>query len=132
MFNFLKKGREFNKLAKSFNGMNIMIEDILPNLERNPNQDEFGETILVLAYIATRGVNDRLEENDISMMAKIIVPTIKRGYITVTYAYQLTVGKLFAIANLLEMDEQVNEIMDKGPAFYQLENTLPQEIINNI
>ncbi len=132
MFNFLKKGKEFNNLGKSFNGMNVMIQDILPQIERNPSREEYRETILVLAYIASKGVNDRLEENDISMTAKIMVPTIKRGFITVAYAYEQTVGRLMKLANLLDMDEVVNEVIEKGQAFFELEKNLPKEITNNI
>lgn len=132
MFNFLKKGREFNNLAKSFNGMNMMIQDILPKIEIDSLQDEVQETVLVLAYIATKGVNDRIDENNISLMAKIMVPSIERGFITITYAYQQTIGRLLAIANTINMNDIVDEVMEKGPAFYELENNLPQEVIKNI
>lgn len=132
MFKFFKKGKEVNNLAKSFNGMYLMLQEIVPQIEQNPNQAEFKESILVLAYIATKGVHDRMDENEISITHKIMIPTIQRGFITVLYAYQQTVGKLLTIANLLEMDEIVNEVMDKGPAFYELENTLPPKVVNNI
>ena len=53
MFNFLKTGIEFNNLAKSMNGMNVMLQDLIPKIERSYDHSEFTEDILVLAYIAS-------------------------------------------------------------------------------
>jgi hypothetical protein len=130
MFKFLKKGKAVNNLAKSFNRMYLILQEIEQN--PNPNPAEFRESILLLAYIATKGVFDRMDENDISMEHKIMIPTIQRGFIAVFYAYQQTVGKLITISNMLEMDDIVTEILDKGPAYYELENRLPAKVVNNI
>jgi hypothetical protein len=40
MFNFIKTGIEFNNLAKSMNGMNVMIQDLLPRIERSYDNSE--------------------------------------------------------------------------------------------
>jgi len=132
MFNFLKTGIEFNNLAKSMNGMNVMIQDLIPKIERSYDHSEFTEDILVLAYIARKGVLDRMEQYNWTMDAKIIVPTIDRGRITLMYAFTQTVGKLQMIAAQLELTEMVEEVMEKGDAYYQLERNLPSEITKNI
>lgn len=132
MFNFLKTGIEFNNLAKSMNGMNFMIQDLIPKIERSHDYSEFTEDVLVLAYIARKGVLDRMEQYNWTMDAKIVVPTIERGRITLTYAFTQTVGKLHMIAAQLDLSDLVEEIMDKGDAYYQLERNLPEQITKNI
>jgi hypothetical protein len=52
MANFLKKGIEFNNLAKSLNGMNVMLQDLIPKIKKSYDKSEFSEEVLVLAYIA--------------------------------------------------------------------------------
>ena len=132
MFNFLKPGIEFNNLAKSMNGMNVMIQDLIPKIKRSDDYSEFTEAILVLAYIARKGVLDRMEQYNWTMDAKIIVPTIDRGRITLMYAYSQTVGKLQILAEQLDLSNLVEEIMEKGDAYYQMERNLPSEITKNI
>lgn len=132
MFNFLKTGKEFNNLAKSMNGMNAMIEDLIPKIERSYDHSEFTEVVSVLAYVARKGVLDRIEQYNWAMDTKIIVPTIDRERITLMYAFTQTVGKLHTIAAQLDLTELVEEIMEKEDAYYQLENILPPEITKNI
>ncbi|HSV87846.1 MAG TPA: hypothetical protein VLH61_04330 [Bacteroidales bacterium] len=93
---------------------------------------EFTEDALVLAYIARKGVLDRMEQYNWTMDAKIIVPTIERGRITLTYAFAQTVGKLHMIASQLEHTEMVEAIIDKGDAYYQLERNLPEQITKSL
>lgn len=132
MFNFLKPGLEFNKLAESMNGLNLMIQNLIPKIERSNNYSEFEEDILTLTYIARKGVLDRIEQYSWSMETKIFVPTIDKQRITLMYAYTQTLGKLQKIANNLNFTELYDEIMEKGVTFYQIENNLPKEIIKNI
>jgi len=132
MFNFLKKGKEFNRLAKAFNGIYVMVQDVYPQIQQNPSRSEFGETLLAIAFLASKGVDDRIEEGNIAIDAKIMVPTIERGFITVMYAYQQTVGKLNIMAEQLNMSEIVQEVLDKGPAYYKIERTIPPQLIDNI
>lgn len=132
MFNFLKKGREFNRLAKSLNGINVMVQDVYPQIQNNPSRYEFGETLLAIAFLSSKGVDDRIEAGNIAVDAKIIVPTIQKGYITLLYAYQQTVGKLHIMAEQLDMSEIVQEVLDKGPAYYKIEKTIPKQLIDNI
>lgn len=132
MLNFLKAGAEYNKLAKSMNGMNIMIQDLIPKIERSYNYSEFEGDILFIAYVARKGVLDRMEQYNWSMDAKIVVPTINKGLITLMYAFTQTVGNLQIIAEQLELSKLVEEVMDKGKAYYELERNLPSDIIKTI
>jgi hypothetical protein len=75
---------------------------------------------------------DRIEAYDWSMFSKIIVPTIDRGRITLTYAFMQTVGKVSMIAAELDMSDVVQEIMDGGAAFYDFEKQLPDYVKTKI
>lgn len=132
MFNFLKTGIEFNNLAKSMNGMNVMMQELIPKIERSYDHSEFTDDILVLAFIARKGVLDRMEQYNWSMNTKIIVPTIDNGRITLMYAFSQTIGKLKMIAAQLELTELVEEVMVKGDAYYQIESNLSSEIAKYI
>tara|TARA_Y100000815_G_scaffold275640_1_gene315528 strand:+ start:1250 stop:1648 length:399 start_codon:yes stop_codon:yes gene_type:complete len=132
MFKFFKKGRELNDLAKSFNGLNNMLQELLPQIEMNPSRYQYEENLLTLAYISVVGIDDKMEKYEISMMTKLIVPTIDRGFITVAYAYQHTVGSVLSASEFLGMSEEVNEVMEKGALFHEIEKSLPQAIKNNI
>ena len=132
MFNFLKTGKEFNNLSKAFNGMNIMLQNLIPKTRNSYDPSEFTEEIMVLAYIATKGVMERLDNNDWCITGKIYVPNISREKITVMYAITQTVHKLQMIASQLELSDLVEEIMEKGDAYYELERNLPTEITKNI
>lgn len=130
MFGFIKKGKELNKLANCFERMHILFEENAQLVEEKTNREALQELVQVLAFIATKGVNDRINANDIPLNGVIMVPSIKVGYVKVAYAYQLTVGKLINLANTLDLNELINEIMNKGEAYYHLDRILPDEITN--
>ena len=132
MFKFLKPGIEFNNLAKTMNGMNVMIQELIPQIQNSYDKEEFAEQVLVLAYLSRAGVWDRLEKYNWTMDAKIVVPTIDRGRITLAYALMQTVGKVSILAEELEMGDVVQEIMDKGAAFYEFEKHIPELLKNSI
>jgi len=114
------------------NGMNVMIQELIPKLERSLVKSEFEEDVLVLAYISKKGVFDRLEKYNWTMNAKMFVPTIERGRITLSYALSQTVGKISMLAAELDMSDIVQEIMDGGDAFYELERQLPDQLKNSV
>lgn len=132
MFNFLKPGIEFNNLAKTVNGMNVMIQDIIPKIARSHDYSEFTDDVLVLAYIARKGVLDRMEKYKWSMDAKLFAPTIKCGPITLAYAYTQTVDKLHIIVSQLDLSEIVEEIMEKGEMYFQIDRNMPDKVKKNI
>ncbi len=132
MLKFLKSGKEFQKLAEAFNGLNLMLQDLIKDIEKSNNYSDFEEDILTLSYIARKGVLDRIEHFNWSMNTKILVPSIDRNRITLMYAYTQTVGKLEICVLNLEMKELFDEIMEKGEVFYEIENNFSPETINKI
>ena len=66
------------------------------------------------------------------MESKIVVPTIDKGRIPLAFAYSKTVGNLQIIAVKLEMSDIVDEILEKGAAYYEFEKLLPIEVIKKM
>lgn len=114
------------------NGINTMIDEIMPQIDPDDDNSEHDDAILALAYMAKRGVLDRMEEYNWSMDTSIVVPTIDRGRITLAYAFSQTIGRLHMLADQLDLSELVNEILERGPAYYEVESQIPKEALNNI
>ena len=132
MIKFYKTAVEYNKLAKAFNGMNGMLQNLIPQIRMRDENSDFSEEIMVLAYIARKGILDRIEDNDWALEAKIYIPTIQRGKMTIMYALSQTVWKLTTIADSLDLRHIVEEVFDKGELYYTLEDNLPQQLIKDI
>ena len=133
MFDFFKTGAEFNKLAQSFNAMYLALVELTPKLERNKNdftyfREEHKEDILVLAYIAKKGIIERLDKYPWGFEAKISIPTISSSRVTVGYAWSQTITKLNIIATLLNITEEVQEIIDGGALYIEFESSFPEKL----
>lgn len=130
--NFFKKGIEFNNLAKGFNGTFVMINELETKIQHNYSDDysEFEQDLLILAYLCRKEILDRMEEYNWSMGSPIIVPVMSKGRLTVTFAFQQTVGRLFSLAEKLSISDEVNEILDKGNAFFEIDRAIPNHVKN--
>lgn len=133
MFKFLKSGFAFNKMAETMNMMVSMLNDVIPKIESNlfPNS-EFKEDIALLAYVARKGVIDRLEEHGFTMDAKITVTAISSSKISLLEAYSKTVGTVILFADKVSMASMCDNILEKRQAFYDIEKMLPEQVKKNI
>lgn len=132
MANFIKKSIEFNKMAKAMNGMNVGLQSLLYKIENGIDDSEITDNILSIAYIARKGVLERTEQYDWSINSKIFVPTINRTSITLMYAFDQTIGRLQLLAGRFNLTEIVNNILEKGKMFYEIEKTIDYNTIKNI
>ena len=44
------------------------------------------------------------------------------------FAYQQTIGRLYSLAEELSVTEEVNEILEKRNAFYEIEGEIPSHL----
>jgi hypothetical protein len=135
MFDFIKKGVEFNKLAQSFNAMYLMLRDIEARLDRNRDnlsafRNEVKEEIYILAYIAHKGIVTRMDNYNWGFEALISIPTISSSRITLGNAWSKTVTKMNLIAGILDLSEGIEEINNEGPLFQKLEDIIPPRLKN--
>jgi hypothetical protein len=135
MLDFLKKGIEFNKVAQSFGIMYDLINLLHPLIDRNKhNLEEFKAQhktdILILAYIAHKGVITRLDKYNWGFEAKIMVPSISLNRITVMNAWSQTITKMNIMLALLELENEFEEITNNGAICQTLEKTMPSKFKN--
>ena len=129
---FLKKGIEFNKMAKGFNGTFVMINELESNIDTSYSSDysDLEQDLFFLAYICRREILDRLEEYNWSMTAPIIVPMMSRGRLTVASAFQKTIGRLYEMAEQLGISQRINDVLDKGTSYYEFDRAIPGHLKN--
>jgi len=132
MFGFFKPRTEYGKMAETMNSMYLKIQILIPKVEKVSDINAFNEEVFILAYIARKGVLDRMEKNNWPWETYILVPSISRKVTTLFDAFAKTVGEIDHIAEQLDLTGIVNEIMEKGDAFYQLENSIPEAAKKNI
>jgi len=132
MFKFFKEGAEFMNLTRQMNAMHAMLQDLISKIEQSYDYTEFLEDILILSFMARKGVLDRMEQFNWSMERPIYVPSIKRGNVPLLYAYSQTVQKLEMVASQIGYKELYEEVINRGEAYYEVEKILPLEISKNL
>lgn len=127
---FLKRGFAFNKLAKGFSSIYLMINELEVKLKDDFVLDysEFHQELYVIAYLCRKEILDRMEEYNWGMHFLISSPMISRSRITLTLAYQQTIGKVYTISEELGISERINEILEKGDAYYTVDKALPSHV----
>ena len=126
--NFLKRGLEYNRLAKIFNGTYVMINELEVKVKNN--EDEIHQDFFILAYLCRKEIIDRMEEYNWSMSTPIVIQMMSKGRLTLLFAYQQTIGRLLILSNELGLSDEVQEILDKGNAYFEIDNALPLNIKN--
>lgn len=123
------KGKEFIKLAKSINAMNIILNDLEDKIYTLRYYD-LEHQLIPLIYAARVEIWDRIEKNLWSSQDTIIVPSISRKKIFLFFALQNTVDRLMKISEEYGFKNIYAEFMVKGKAFHEFENSMPQDIRN--
>jgi|TARA_B110000116_G_scaffold268374_1_gene282312 hypothetical protein len=129
---FFKSRKDLSKIAKSIDGLNLMIKDIIPKIEKSYEYSEFKEDILFSAYIARKNVIDLIEENNWSMNLKIMVSTFENRRIPLILGYSKTVNQIQLIANHTGFQSVVEDILEKGKSYHEFESQLPKEELKKI
>ena len=127
---FFKKVTEFNNLAKGFNGVYQMINELEAKINNHYSTDysEFEEDLFFLAYLSRNVILNRIEIYNWDMNSRIIVPMIYKGYSTLIFVYQETIGRIYVLSEKLLVSDEVNEILDKGNAYYEVDKIIPSHI----
>lgn len=118
---FLKKGLEYNKLAQAFNGHYQMLQQLIPKSQTEDVRDD----IFLLAYIGRKEIIDRMEEYNWNMNGSIVIPMMPGHKKTLVFAFQQTIGKLMELGETEGYSEEVQEILDKGSLYFELDRTIP-------
>ena len=109
LFNFLKAGRERIKLAKTF-ALIYNEEKTLSRLGR----EEMRSKTLMLVYVAKKGIVERMERAQVTMIDKLSIPAITASSIntiTILKAWKLTISRLLEISEIYNFKEEVKQIL---------------------
>lgn len=122
--NFFKRALEYNNLAKSLNGIYQMLNDTI----RKRNQINISEDLLVIAYISRVEIIDRIAIYRWSGNTRIIIPMMPGTNKTLDYALTQTIDRLVMIGNEIGIEEEIEDVLNKGALFYRIENEIPESI----
>jgi hypothetical protein len=125
---------ELVELSKSINALHIQMNEFLQLYWNNPEPSEYKEDFLVHAYVAQKGVIDRMYRNGWSTNSEtgIYVPVLDLKLVPLGSTVLITIEKLRSIAMTLDMEEQLDEIMNKGPIYYEVERIIPKDILDRL
>ena len=124
--NLFKGGKELNEAANAVSNAVVLLDQY----ERDP---DFVNFLCVAAWITQVGFLDRVDANkwypNYTIFAQINGQMLR---MTIAEATQRTMGRIMIKASQLSQREQniINEIFEKGAAFYELQNSLPQQVID--
>ena len=123
--NFFKKGFEYNNLAKSFNGLIPLIDQL--EMKINFGEVDVISDVFLLTYLCRIEVQDRIEQYNWSFGTPIDIPILEKR-VTLMMAYQMTIGKIMKIADEIGRTNDVNDILAKGELFHELDKAIPSHL----
>ena len=130
MFESIKKIKEYSKLGHSMNSVSILLKDIIQQYQITGGN--LNEEIYFVAYVARKGIIDRLEEYEWNMEGPILVSSISSKNITLFYAYSKTILQIKSLSVELNLSYEVESILAKQEGFYEFEPMLPDSILKTI
>jgi hypothetical protein len=126
---FFTKAIEYNKMAKALGALFVMANELASKVEENKEVD-YSEDLFLLAYLSRIEIVDRVEEYKWGMLNKITVPLISKSTITLMHAFNQTIGFISLIATNINMLEKVQNILEKGERYNEMDKKIPSHLKN--
>lgn len=132
--NFFKKGIEYNRLAQAFNGIYVMLNELEVKTKDKYSYDraDLEQESFFIGYLCRKEILDRMDEYKWGMISPIFVPMISNGRITLTFAFQQTIGRLYYLSDSLSISQEINEILERGRAYHEIESSVPPHLKNKL
>lgn len=132
MFDFLKKGIEFNNLANSFGKMYIEINKFQSLFEKSEEdlirlKNNYKLEILSLAYFANNEIIKRMDKYGWELEHVFIVNEISSSKISIMNAWTKTITKLHILIGLFNLQNEYEDIKNNGPMYAIIENYIENE-----
>lgn len=132
MFKSIKKINEYVKLGHSMNAVSFMLKELMEKYQINNESENFNEEIFIIAYVARKGILDRLDEYEWNMEGPILVPSINPNNISLLYAYSKTILQIKALSVELDLSYEVDNILEKKEGFFEFEQILPDYTLKQL
>lgn len=127
----IQAGIEYNKLATTLHSIYTLLLQIESELAgTNYNSEVIRADLFVLSYSAKKHVASRLREYNWVLEGGIIVPAISSGIIKLQDAVTQTIEKLMVIADECSLLNEVENILNGGELYIELEERLSYDIKN--
>lgn len=123
----------FSKLVqgtKILNRISNSVSNIKELLDNAEYEKDSIDNYISAAWVCRVGIMDNIEKLKLPMTTKISVNIKGHNTImTLTEALAMTVGKLYFIAANIggEVEDAINDILDKGKLFYDIDGAIPAE-----
>ena len=121
---FFRKGIEFNKMAKSLNGLYLMIDDI----RQKKNYEDITSDLFLTSYLLKIEVFNRIDIYKWTLKTPIYAPMIPGVSKNLENALHQTFGRIMEIGNELGYKEEIDEIFSEGALFTEIQNNIPNNV----
>lgn len=129
MFNLLKSGLECNKMANKVGKLYVKENQLIENYRTGlADESDVIQEIHFLAYLYRKVFLDKIEKYNWPPTMNIIVPAISNDKITLGFVFQQTIVRLQNLAKEYGLKGDVDEIIDKGSLYQQLDMELPNDV----
>lgn len=120
-------------LAITIGEIYLGIKNIATQINNGTEPNTLKEEALVIAFIGRKAVLDRIKKNNYNLEDEITVPQIDNSNnMTLEVALLHSLEQLLDFSKMIDEFDLINNILDKGDAYYELEKRLPKEFIKNI
>lgn len=123
---FFSKGIEFNKMAKSLNGLYLMIDEI----RQKKDFEDVTSDLFLASYLMKIEVFNRMDIYKWTLKTPIYAPMIPGVSKNLEYALHQTFGRIMEIGNELGYQEEIDEIFSEGELFTEIQNNIPNNVKN--
>jgi hypothetical protein len=130
VLNFLKKGNEYNKLAKSFNGVYLSLQELKSEFENQNIEIDYEQQLAFLAFISRIEILDRMDLYKWPLTTPISIPNMSKSLITLATAYKNTILEIINFSETFDIVDSINAILDKKEDFYIIEKSIPNYLKN--
>lgn len=135
MFNFFKNGSELNKVAQTFGHIYTAVRLLEAELEKMNNdlqhyKNTYRLDILTFAYIAHKGITERLEKNNFDFDTKLMVHQMGLERITIMKAHTNSVSKLLILISILNLNDEYDDIVEGRGFVRQITANVPSSMKN--
>jgi|GEM_PF-1416110 len=128
-FNFLKKGNEYNKLAKSINGIYILLNQLELEFKSMNIEIDYEKQLSFFAFISRIEILDRIDKYKWPYTTPIVVPSISKKIITLEKALQNSVYEIVTFSEEFDYSHYIIAILEKRKEFYDIESDIPAPLM---
>lgn len=120
-------------LAITIGEIYLGIKNIATQINNGTEPNTLKEEALIIAFIGRKAVLDRINKNNYNLEDEITIPQIDNSKnMTLEIALLHSLEQLLDFSKMIDEFDLINNILDKGDAYYELEKRLPKEFIKNI